>query len=173
MKSWKIDPAHSHVSLLVRHMLVSRVRVSFTRFAGELRFDEAVPTSASVTAHIEAASLETHEPRRDAHLRSRDFLDVERHPLIVFRSTMVHPLGDRQLQLHGELTIRGVTRDVVLDVSYGGRMRDDAGVERVGFAAHATISRKAFGMTFNQLLATVGLAIGDKLEVGIEIEAVG
>jgi polyisoprenoid-binding protein YceI len=181
--TWQIDPVHSSVGFAVRHLLVSKVRGTFTRVSGRLQFDEAAPAEASLVACIDAASVDTHEPARDAHLRSGDFLDVATHPYITFRSTEVVPLDDEawrdqrllresgRLRVSGLITLRGVTRPVVLDVEYGGRMRDPAGVERIGFSARTTIQRKAFGITFNQLLESGGLALGDKLEVQIEIEA--
>jgi len=172
MTTWQIDPVHSSVSFTVRHMLVSKVRGTFGRVSGRLDFDEAAPERGAIVACIEAASVDTHEPARDAHLRSGDFLDAETHPHITFRSTAVHPGPDGRLQVSGQLTLRGVTRPVLLEVEFGGRMRDPAGSERVGFSARTTVQRKAFGITFNQLLDSGGLALGDKLEVQLEIEAV-
>ena len=178
MTSWKIDTVHSTISFLVRHMLVSRVRGTFNRWEGGFDFDEADPTVGFATARIAADSVDTNDATRDAHLRSSDFLDVARFPVIGFRSTRVSALGaaepgkERTLQLAGALTIRGVTREVLLDVEFGGRMRDPDGVVRVGFSARTTINRRAFGIVFNQMLDAGGLALGDKLEIAIEIEAV-
>ena len=178
MTSWKIDTVHSTISFLVRHMLVSRVHGTFKRWEGSFVFDEADPTAAFATARIDAASVETNDATRDAHLRSSDFLDVERFPSIGFRSTRVsaftvtEPGHERKLQLAGALTIRGVTREVLLDVEYGGRMRGPDGVVRIGFSARTVVQRRAFGIVFNQMLDAGGLALGDKLDVAIEIEAV-
>ena len=184
-KRWKIDPTHSSLSMVVRHMLVSRVRGQFQRWGGVLELDGASRGGlTSVSVCIDAASIDTQVPMRDAHLRSRDFLDAARHPTIGFRSTSVVPVGPsrtslsghdspaRAFQVTGELTLRGVTRAVVLDATYEGRVRDLDGVERIGFSALATISRKAFGITFNHVLDTGGLAIGDKLELCIDLAAV-
>lgn len=172
LKTWKIDATHSSISFLVRHMLVSRIHGSFARWSGEVRFSEAIPAAGAVTARLEAASIDTREPKRDAHLRSGDFLDVAQHPFIDFRSTSVESLGGRDLLVIGELTLRGVTREVRLEVEYGGRMRDPSGVERVGFTARGSISRKAFGITFNQVLESGGLALGDRMELRIDVAAV-
>jgi polyisoprenoid-binding protein YceI len=172
MKTWRIDTTHSSIAFLVRHMLVSKVRGSFTRWSGALDFSEAVPRAGSVTVCIDAASIDSGVAERDAHLRSIDFLDAREHPFIVFESTDVEAMGSQQLRVIGDLTIRGITREVVLEVEYGGRVRGADGVERVGFSARTTISRKAFGITFNQVLATGGLALGDKLEILIDVEAV-
>jgi polyisoprenoid-binding protein YceI len=172
MRTWRIDTTHSTIGFVVRHMLVSKVRGRFNRWRGELRFDEATPLSGAVTAQIDADSIDTNDRQRDAHLRSADFLDVARFPAISFRSTHVNSAGDKRFLLVGELTIRGVTREVALDVEYGGRMTDPDGIQRVGFTARTTINRRAFGVTFNQVLDSGGLALGDKLEIEVEIEAI-
>src|SRR6266542_1201970 len=172
MTTWNIDTIHSTVGFVVRHMLVSKVRGRFNRWSGRLRFDEPDHPTASVSVEIDAGSIDTNDAQRDAHLRSADFLDVERFPRISFHSTRVEASGAGGLLLVGELTIRGVTREVLLEVEYGGRMRDPDGNERAGFTAHTTINRRAFGVTFNQVLDSGGLALGDKLEIIIEIEAI-
>jgi polyisoprenoid-binding protein YceI len=172
MTTWKIDTLHSAISFVVRHMLVSKVRGRFNRWHGQLCFDQASQLTASVTAQIDASSIDTNDTQRDNHLRSPDFLDVAHFPLISFQSPRVESSPEEHLQLIGALTIRGVTREVVLSVEYGGRMRDPEGIERVGFTAHTTINRRAFGVTFNQVLDSGGLALGDKLEVEIEVEAI-
>jgi polyisoprenoid-binding protein YceI len=171
LKQWKIDNVHSSIGFSARHMVVSTVRGRFTRWSGSFVFAEAVPGASSVEVAIDASSIETGVPERDAHLRSIDFLEAARHPLIMFRSTMIEPAGTRQLTVTGDLTIRGVTREVTLDVEYGGRVRDPLGKERVGFSARTTISRKEFGITFQQALANGSLVVGDKLEITMEIEA--
>ena len=172
LKQWKIDATHSSITFLVRHMLVSRIHGSFARWSGEVRFSEAIPAASSVTARIEAASIDTREPKRDEHLRSADFLDAAEFPFIDFRSTSVESLGGRNLLVTGDFTLRGVTREIQLEVEYNGRMRDPSGVERIGFQARGTISRKAYGITFNQVLDSGGLALGDKLELRFDISAV-
>jgi polyisoprenoid-binding protein YceI len=172
LKQWKIDATHSSITFLVRHMLVSRIHGSFARWSGDVRFSEAIPAASSVTARIEAASIDTREPKRDAHLRSADFLDVERFPHIDFKSTSVESYGGRNFVVTGDFTMRGVTREVQLEVEYGGRVRDPSGAERIGFQARGTISRKAYGITFNQVLESGGLALGDKLELRFDISAV-
>jgi polyisoprenoid-binding protein YceI len=172
MRTWKIDTTHSTIGFAVRHMLVAKVRGRFNRWRGELQLDDSGPLSGSVSAQVDADSVDTNDRQRDAHLRSADFLDVARFPLLSFRSTRVAAAGDKRFQVAGELTIHGVTREVALDVEYGGRMSDPAGHQRVGFTAHMTINRRAFGITFNQVLDSGGLALGDKLEIDIEIEAI-
>jgi polyisoprenoid-binding protein YceI len=169
--TWNIDTLHSTISFVVRHMLVAKVRGRFNRWRGELQFEAASPQAASVTAEIDVSSIDTNVPQRDAHLRSADFLDGGRFPFIGFRSTRLEPTAEGIFKLIGELTIRGVTREVVLDVEYGGRMRDPSGTDRIGFSARTTINRRAFGVTFNQVLDSGGLALGDNLAIEIEIEA--
>jgi polyisoprenoid-binding protein YceI len=172
LKQWKIDNAHSSIGFSARHMVVSTVRGRFTRWSGSFVFAEAVPGASSVEVAIDASSIDTQVPERDEHLRSIDFLEAARHPLITFRSTMVEPVGARQMTVTGELTIRGITREVTLEVEYGGRVRDPLGRERVGFSAHTTVSRKDFGITFQQALANGSLVVGDKLDITMEIEAI-
>jgi polyisoprenoid-binding protein YceI len=171
LRTWKIDTTHSNISFLVRHMLVSKVHGQFTSWSGAIDFAEAVPSAGRVVVVIDAASIDTQLPERDKHLRSSDFLDVRDHPFIVFESASVEATGAQQLKVIGSLTLRGVTREVVLDVEYGGRMRDGKGIERIGFSARTTISRKAFGITFNEVLPAGGLVVGDKLEILIDVEA--
>jgi polyisoprenoid-binding protein YceI len=170
-KTWQFDGAHSSIGFSVRHMLVSKVHGRFARWSGALRFEEAAPAAAQVEVAIDVASIDTGVPARDAHLRSTDFLDANAYPLITFRSVSVEATGPRQFRLRGDLTIRDVTREVVLEVEYGGRMRDPRGHQRVGFSATTSIDRKAFGVTFNQILDTGGLALGDRVEIRIDAEA--
>ena len=173
MTSWKIDTTHATIHFVVRHMLVGRVRGRFNRWRGELDFDDASPLQGTASAQVDTDSVDTNDRQRDAHLRSADFLDAARFPAISFRSTRVGAsAGDHRFVLAGELTIRGVTREVALDVEYGGRMSDPDGNQRIGFTAHTTINRRAFGVTFNQVLDAGGLALGDKVEIEIEVEAV-
>ncbi len=169
---WQLDLAHSGISFWVRHLLVSKVRGSFTRFSGTLRFDDAHPELAELSVEIDAASGDTHEPRRDEHLRSPDFLDTAAHPKITYHSTRVEPAGDGRYRVHGVLTLRGVSRAVALEVEYAGRVKDPWGGDRAGFSARATIDRKEFGVTFNQVLDAGGLALGDKVEIAIEVGVV-
>jgi polyisoprenoid-binding protein YceI len=170
-EKWNFDSAHSSIEFVVRHMLVSKVRGRFTRWTGAFRYDEQNPTASSLEVQIDAASVDTHEAQRDAHLRSADFFDVANHPHLTFRSTGVEAKGAGRFALKGDLTIRGVTRAVVLDAELGGRLKDPWGNERVGFAATTSIDRKDFGVSYNQVLDVGGLALGENVEVAIEIEA--
>jgi polyisoprenoid-binding protein YceI len=168
---WQFDMQHSGIAFSVRHLLVSRVRGRFTRFTGTLRFDQDDPIASSVEVQIDTSSVDTSEPQRDAHLKSPDFLDVASHPEMTFKSTRVERASERTLKVHGDLTIRKVTRPVVLEVELGGVLRDPWGQERVGFTARTMVDRKEFGITFNQVLDHGGLALGEQITVEIDVEA--
>jgi len=169
---WDFDHAHSSVEFTVRHLLVSKVRGRFTKWTGKLELDEQDLTRSRVEVEIDVASVDTHEPQRDAHLRSGDFFEVEAHPRMVFVSKRVEEKGKDRLAVTGDLTIRGTTREVVLDVERGGVVaKDPWGKRRAGFTATATINRKDFGVSFNQVLDQGGLALSEEVAITIEIEA--
>jgi polyisoprenoid-binding protein YceI len=170
-EKWNFDNVHSSIEFTVRHLLVSKVRGRFTRWSGAFEYDEKNPAASSVDVQIDVTSVDTHEAQRDAHLRSGDFFEVEKHPQITFKSSGVEAKGPAALALRGDLTIRGVTRPVVLDVELGGHVKDPWGNDRVGFSATTSIDRKDFGITFNQALDVGGLALGEKVDIAIEIEA--
>ena len=171
-QKWAFDAVHSSVNFTVRHMVVSKVRGQFTRWDGTLAMDENDPTSGSVEVSIDTSSVNTGVDQRDAHLRSADFFDVERYPAITFRSRKVEKAGAGALKITGDLTIHGVTRPVVLDAEYAGSAKDPWGGVRAGFSARAVIDRKDFGLTYNQLLETGGVLVGETIEIGIEVELV-
>jgi polyisoprenoid-binding protein YceI len=169
--TWQIDTIHSGIGFSVRHLIVSKVRGRFTKWSGTLDIDEQNPQASRVNVRIDAASIDTNEPQRDAHLRSADFLDTEHFPEITFASTRVERLSDEELRITGDLTIRGITQSVVLEVEQGGQIKDPWGNDRRGFAGKTTIDRKAFNVSFNQVLDTGGLALGEKVEITLELEA--
>ncbi len=169
---WDFDHAHSGVDFTVRHMLVSKVRGRFTKWSGKLELDEQDLSRSHVEVEIDVGSIDTHEPQRDAHLRSADFFEAEKHPKITFKSTRVEEKGKEHLSVTGDLSIRGVTKKVVLDVERGGIVaKDPWGKRRAGFTATTTIDRKEFGVSWNQTLDQGGLALSDKIAITIEIEA--
>jgi polyisoprenoid-binding protein YceI len=172
IQPWTFDLAHSSINFTVRHMVVSKVRGRFTRWGGSLEMDEQDPARASVDVSIDTSSVETGVEQRDTHLRSPDFFDVERFPNIAFRSTRVERAGEGTYRMTGDLTIHGVTRPVTLDVEYAGSAKDPWGGVRVGFSARGTLDRRDFGLTYNQLLETGGVLVGESVEIGIELEAV-
>ena len=169
---WDFDHAHSSVDFTVRHMLVSKVRGRFTKWTGNLEIDEGDLSRSRVEVEIDVASVDTHEPQRDAHLRSGDFFEADEHPRMVFKSKRVEEKGKDRLAVTGDLTIRGTTREVVLDVEQSGVVaKDPWGKRRAGFTATAKINRKDFGVSYNQVLDQGGLALGEEVAIAIEIEA--
>jgi polyisoprenoid-binding protein YceI len=170
--TWEIDSVHSEVSFVVRHMVVSKVRGRFDRFSGTIVTDEDLARS-SVTVTIDASSINTNEPNRDNHVRSADFLDVENFPNITFRSTAVRTEGSG-LFVDGELTIRGATRPLTLDVEANGFTPDPYGGTRAGFSARTEINRQDFGVSYNGPIpgANNGMVLSDKVTLNLEVEAV-
>ena len=171
-ESWQVDGAHSAVSLTVRHMVISKVRGRFTRWSAKLALDTADLARSAVEVEIEAATIDTGVADRDAHLRSPDFLDAQKYPSLRYRSRRVEALSKDRLRVVGDLTIRDVTREVVLEVEYGGQGKDPWGNQRVGFTATASLNRKDFGLTWNQALETGGVLVADRVDVEIELQAI-
>lgn len=168
---WNFDPVHSSVNFSVRHLMVSKVHGRFTSWQGSLEFDPDKPAESRVDVTIDAASIETKDEKRDAHLRSPDFFDVEKYPRIHFRSTSVEKAGKDRYRVKGDIEIHGVTKPIELDVEYGGTAKDPWGGERTGFSAHASLNRKDFGLAWNQTLETGGVLVGEKIDINLEIEA--
>lgn len=170
---WEIDSGHSGIHFSVRHMVVAKVRGQFARWSGHLLVpggDDFARGQAEVV--IDASSISTGVADRDAHLKSPDFFDVARFPELTFRSTGLEKLTASRYRVTGTLTIRGVSREVVLDAEYAGTTRDPWGNERVGFSATTAIDRKDFGLTWNQLLEAGGVMVGDRIDISLEVEAV-
>lgn len=170
--AWKIDPAHSAIHFTVRHMMIANVRGEFEQFTGTIELDVEHPENTRVEVEIDAASINTREPQRDAHLRSADFLDVENHPHIIFKSTRVERTGETTARLHGDLTIRDITRPVVLDVEHTGIVTSPWGHRSAGFEARAKINRKDWGLTWNKALEAGGVLVGDEIKIEIELELI-
>ncbi len=171
--TYNIDPTHSNAQFKVRHLMIAWVRGEFEKVTGTITFNEANPAASSVTAEIDVKSIDTREADRDNHLLSPDFLDAAEYPTIKFQSTKIAQEGKDEYHVTGDLTIRGVTRPVVLEVdSVTPEIKDPWGFLRRGAAATTTISRKEFGVAFNQLLETGGVMIGDEVHISIDIELV-
>lgn len=170
--SWKIDPAHSEVNFTVRHMMISNVRGRFEDFTGTVEFDQENPALSSVDVQIEAASINTREEKRDNHLRSADFFDVENHPYLNFKSKRIELLDDTQGRITGDLTIRGVTREVVLETEFNGMSQSPWGFNSAGFSASTNINRKDWGLTWNMALETGGVLVSDDIKIAIELEII-
>lgn len=170
--AWTIDPAHSEVNFTVRHMMISNVRGRFEKFSGTVDFDEENPEASSVEVQIEAASISTREERRDGHLRSPDFLNADEYPTITFKSRRVEALSDDRGRIIGDMTIRDVTNEVALDVTYSGMAKSPWGTTSAGFSATTRINRKDWGLNWNQALETGGVLVGDEIKINIELEIV-
>src|SRR5687767_14736374 len=170
--TWTIDPVHSSVEFAVRHLMITTVKGRFTDVQGTVVLDEANPAGSSAEIIIQAGSIDTREPQRDAHLKSADFFDAERFPTLTFRSTTVRDLDADGFTLLGDLTIHGVTREVALDVTTEGRAKDPWGGQRAGYTATTRIKRSEFGLTWNQLLETGGLAVSDDVKIALDVQVI-
>jgi polyisoprenoid-binding protein YceI len=168
--TYDIDVSHSHVGFSVRHAMVSKTKGQFADFTGSIVIAED-PLASSVEVEIQMASIDTRDEKRDGHLTSPDFFDVEQFPTMTYRSTRVTPQGDRWL-VEGELTVKGITRPVPLEVEFEGGARDPWGGTRIGFTAHAELNREDFGLTWNQALETGGVLVGKQVKIDLEVEAV-
>lgn len=171
--TWNIDPVHSVAEFKVKHMMISNVKGQFTSLKGTLLFDETDIANSKVEATIEAASINTREPQRDAHLKSADFFDVEKFPALTFKSTDVRQIGGEELAVTGDLTIHGVTRQTVFTVEGPTPANKDPwGNTRRGLSATTKINRKDFGLTWNTALETGGILVGDDVTITLEVEFV-
>ena len=169
MANWSFDPAHSSIGFSVRHLMISKVRGHFNKWEGTFDYDEADPTKSKLSVRIDAASIDTREEKRDAHLRSPDFFDAAKYPALTFESTRIERDGDDYV-VTGNLTIRDVTRAVQLKVESLGRTKDPWGGERAGFTARTQIKRSDYGLTWNQALETGGLLVGDDIKISLDVE---
>lgn len=173
--TWNLDATHSQVEFAVKHMMFTTVRGRFGDVTGTITLDGDTPARSAVEVTIQAASLDTRVADRDAHLRSADFFDVERYPTLTFRSRRVEgspaKAGDA-FKVVGDLTIRGVTREVVLDARFEGTGTDPWGNARSGFSAEAVIDRRDFGLTWNQALEAGGVLVGHEVKIELQVQAV-
>ena len=169
---YQIDPAHSRLGFVARHAMVTKVRGNFNEFSGTLYLDEADPTRSTAEVTVQMRSVETGQPQRDEHLRTSDFFEVETYPTMTFRSTGAERTGEDNYRLTGDLTIKGVTRPVALDIEYNGVVRDPFGKDRAGFEARATINRKDWGLSWNVALEAGGFMVSDKITLELDIAAV-
>jgi polyisoprenoid-binding protein YceI len=163
---------HSRVGFAIKHMMISTVHGQFHAFTGTVELDDADITRSQAYGTIDVASLDTGVASRDTHLRSAEFFDVDRFPSITYHTTQVERTGADSYRVTGDLTIRGVTRPIVLDVLYGGRLTDPSGKTRVGFSATGTLNRKDFGLVWNVALEAGGVMVGDEVRITIDAEAI-
>lgn len=170
--TWEIDAGHSSVQFSVRHLMISSVRGEFTKFSGKATGDPANPTAATIEATIEAASIDTRSEQRDTHVKGADFLDAAKFPTITFKSKKIEAAGAGKAKVTGDLTLHGVTKEVVLDVEGPtATIKDPWGNTKAGAHATAKIQRKDFGITWNKALDGGGIAVGEEVEITIDIEA--
>ncbi|HLI97218.1 MAG TPA: YceI family protein [Candidatus Baltobacteraceae bacterium] len=166
-----LDTTHSTVEFIVRHLMISKVRGRFTAFQGSIEMPPGSDVPEAVNATIDAASIDTREDQRDAHLRSADFFEAEKFPTLTFQSTRIEGAPD-EFFVCGNLTIHGVMREVVLKGSFEGRGSDPWGGERIGFSAHTTINRKDFGLGWNAALETGGVVVSDEVRIELNVEGI-
>jgi len=169
--TWTIDPSHTNLAFLARHAMVTKVRGHFEDVAGTIVIDAANPSGSTATVAVQLASVNTGSPDRDAHLRGADFFDVENNPAMTFASTTVKDDGDQFVML-GDLTIKGVTRPVELELEPTGVATDPFGNVRAGFEGSAELSRKDFGLTWNVALEAGGVLVSDKIKIQLDVSAI-
>jgi polyisoprenoid-binding protein YceI len=170
-EEWQIDTGHSAAQFAVRHLMVSTVRGHFGKLTGTVKYDPAKPQEASVYAEVDASTIDTREPKRDADLKGEDFFNVAKYPKITFQSTKIERIGDGKFRMAGNFTMRGVTRPVVFDVE--GMLppiKDQRGIWKTGATATGKISRKEFGMTWNPVLEAGGVTVSDEVTITIDVE---
>ena len=172
VSTWTIDKAHSNIDFTVKHLVISTVRGHFRDFEGTLHIDEDAPENSSVTVAIDVASVDTNNEQRDAHVRSNDFFNVEDFPTATFESTRLERLDGDDFRLHGNLTLRGITKPVILEGEYEGQITDHWGNRRIAFSAKTEISREAFDVRWNQVLEGGGLTVSDRVKLNFHVEAV-
>jgi len=170
-QTWNIDPSHSGVSFSVRHMMIAKVRGSFGAFSGTISVDTDDFTKSSAKAEIDVTSINTHEPKRDGHLKSPDFFDVEKFPKLTFTSKRIEGKGER-FKVLGDITLHGVTKEIALEVTNEGGGKDPWGNQRLAFTAHGSLNRVDFGLKWNQALEAGGVLVGEKVEIDLELSAV-
>lgn len=170
--TWVIDPSHSLVEFSVKHMMIATVKGRFSKFEGSFTADVTDLTTAQFAATIDAASVDTRDEQRDGHLRSADFFNVEEYPTLTFKSTRIERVSGDDYKLTGDLTIRGITKEVTLDATFEGTGKDPWGNERAGISAETKVNRKDFGLVWNVALETGGILVGEQVKISIQAQAV-
>jgi len=170
--SWEIDATHSQATFSVKHMMISTVRGHFEVLSGKLHIEEEHPDNSWVEAEVDAASINTRDAKRDGHLRSPDFFDVEKYPKITFKSTKVTPTGNNEYRVTGNLTMHGVTKEETFHADYSGQVKDLYGLQRAAFSVKGKINRKDFGLNWNVALETGGVLVGEDVNIEIDLAAV-
>jgi polyisoprenoid-binding protein YceI len=171
VQTYAIDTAHSEANFQVRH-LITKVRGRFADFSGTIHYDQAAPEQSRVEFTIQAASIDTNQKDRDTHLRSADFFETETYPTIRFVSTAIRKQADSVFAVTGQFTVRDVTREITLPVTFLGKAKDPWGTERIAFETEYVINRKDYGLTWNAALETGGFLVGDEVTVSLSVQAV-
>lgn len=169
---WSVDPTHSELTFKIKHLMISNVSGSFKAFQAEAETEGEDFSTAVITLTADMDSISTNNEARDTHLRTADFFETDKHPQLTFRSTEVEKLDDENFKLHGDLTLKGITKPVALNVEYNGIAKDPWGGERAGFVVTGKISRSAFGVTFNAVMETGGVALSDDVRLHSELQLV-
>lgn len=170
-QKWAVDAAHSSIDFSIKHMVIAKVKGAFHTFEATIDADPEDLTTADIEFSVDIASVDTRNADRDNHLKSADFFDAENHPKMTFKSTKITKKSDGEYDVTGDLTIRGTTRPETFTVTFEGHAKDPWGNEKAGFSAHGTIVRSEYGLTYNAVLETGGVLVGDQVQVSIEIEA--
>jgi polyisoprenoid-binding protein YceI len=169
---WTLDPTHSELTFKVKHLMISNVKGEFKDFDVQMEVEDSDLSKSNIQVKVDATSISTNNTDRDNHLKSADFFDVENHSELRFETKSVQKVDDDQYRLKGLLTIRGVSREVVLDMEYGGFMKDPYGNEKAGFSVSGKISRKEFGLNWNAALEAGGVMVGDEVKLHAEVQMV-
>lgn len=169
---WVVDPTHSEIGFKIKHLMITNVSGKFTGFEAEVQTEGEDFATAQINATIETASINTSNLQRDEHLRNSDFFEVEKYPEIVFTSTKVEKIDNDNFILHGNLTLKGVTKPVKLNVEYNGTNKDPWGNQKAGFVITGKVNRSEFGLNFNAALETGGLVLGEEVRINSEIQLV-
>ncbi|HEX4334923.1 MAG TPA: YceI family protein [Polyangiaceae bacterium] len=170
--TWQLDNVHTHIGFTVKHMMVTTVRGQFRSYTGKVNLDPTDFTRSTFEGEIDVASIDTGNGDRDNHLRSNDFFDAPNHPKITFKSTSIEKKEDTEYVVNGQITIRGVTKPIALEVDYLGTSKNPYGKTVAGFSARGTLNRKDFGVAFNAVLETGGVAVGEKVKLEADVEVV-
>lgn len=169
---WALDPTHSDLGFKIKHLMITNVSGTFKNFQVEMETDGEDLNTAKIIASADMSSINTNNEQRDTHLRTADFFETDKYPQLLFRSTALNRMDDENFQLLGELTLKGITKPVKLNVEYSGTTKDPWGGERAGFVVTGKISRSEFGVTFNTVLETGGVALSDEVKIHSEIQLV-
>lgn len=168
---WAVDASHSSLDFSVKHMMIAKVKGTFHTFEAQIEADPSDLTSASIRFDIDLNSIDTKNSDRDAHLRSADFFEIEKYPKLTFVATSIEKTGDGEYDVTGDVSLHGVTRSETFEVSFEGAGKDPWGNEKAGFSAKGSLKRSDYGLTYNAVLETGGVLIGDEVKISIEIEA--